>query len=118
MRLSRLPSLCLTFVAPFENHFSDSVVRGISISSPVIAWLFRGLGNPRDGLHVLQAEFHGDQKAKRRSMFHRERLTAEVCSEQRLRMACRRQIDRDKVGIKISRSVEIDGRLHSSPFCL
>src|SRR5580692_714888 len=53
MRLSRLTSLCLTFVAPFENHFSDSVVRGISISRPVITWLFRGICNPRNGLHIL-----------------------------------------------------------------
>jgi hypothetical protein len=33
-------------------------------------------------------------------------------------MACRRQVDRGKVGIRIPRGTEIDRRLHTNPFCL
>src|ERR1700749_2502110 len=96
----------------------NSVVGGIPILSPVICWLLGGIGNSRNSLHVLQAKFHGYQQAEWCSVFHREGLTAEVCGEQRLRMACRRQVDRNKVGIRIPRGVEIDRRLYASPFCL
>ena len=74
----------------------DSVVGGIPILSPVICWLFRGIGNPGNGLHVFQAEFYGHQKTEWCSMFNREGLTAEVSDKQRLRVACRRQVDRGK----------------------
>src|SRR5580704_10016582 len=98
--------------------YLDSVIRGIPISSPVISWLFRGIGNPRNGLHVLQPKLYGYQETEGCSMFHRESLTAEVCDKQRLRMACRCQVDRDEIGIRVTRGIEIDRRLYTSPFCL
>src|ERR1700722_7941118 len=96
----------------------DSVVGGIPKSSPVISWLFRGIGDPGNGFHVLQAKLYRHQKAKGCSMFHREGLTVKICDKQCLRMARRRQVNRDKVGIRIPRGVEIDRRLHTSPFRL
>jgi len=48
-------------------------------------------------------------------MLYRERLTVVVCREQCLRMACRRQVNRDEVRVGASRVVKVDRRLHASP---
>src|SRR5580658_7889088 len=81
----------------------DSVVKGISVLSPVIFWLFRGIDNPGNGLHVLQAEFHGHQETEWRAMLDRKGLAIEVSDKQRLRMARGCQVNRSKIGIRISR---------------
>src|SRR5579864_4949363 len=51
-------------------------------------------------------------------MIHGKGLTVEVCGEQRLWMARRRQVDRHKVRVRIPRAIEIDRRLCARPFRL
>ena len=51
-------------------------------------------------------------------MIHGKGLTVEVCGEQGLTMAGRRQVERHKVRVRIPRSIEIDRRLHACPFSL
>jgi D-tagatose-bisphosphate aldolase class II non-catalytic subunit len=55
----RLESALLSM--SLDTMYLDSVVGGIPIWSPVISWLFRGIGNSGNGLHVLQAKFYGHQ---------------------------------------------------------
>src|SRR4051794_21809402 len=51
-------------------------------------------------------------------MLYGQGLTVEVCGKQCLWMAGRRQIERDVVGIGISGSIEINGRLDPYPLSL
>src|SRR5580693_6633005 len=51
-------------------------------------------------------------------MIHGEGPTVEVCGEQRLWMAGRRQVERHIVRVRIPRGIEIDRRLHPRPFSL
>jgi len=51
-------------------------------------------------------------------MIHGEGATVEVCGEQRLWMAGRRQVERHEVRVRIPRGIEIDRRLHERPFRL
>jgi hypothetical protein len=49
-------------------------------------------------------------------MIQGEGLTVEVCGEQRLWMAGRRQVERHKLlRVRIPRGIEIDRRLHPRP---
>jgi len=48
-------------------------------------------------------------------MIHSEGLTVEVCGEQGLGMAGRRQVERHKIWVRIPRGVKIDRRLHPLP---
>src|SRR4030088_1057032 len=59
----------------------DSVIVGITTFGPVIPWLFGDICELGDGLHILQAEFHGHQQAERRSMLHIQGLAVEVGGE-------------------------------------
>src|SRR6202790_2226794 len=77
-------------------------VAGISTPGPIVSWLFRDIRNPGNGLHILQNKFHGHQQTERCSMIHGKGLTVEVCGEQRLGMAGRRQVERHKIRIRIS----------------
>jgi hypothetical protein len=80
----------------------ESVVVGIPTFGPIVSWLFRDIRNFCDGLHILQTKFHGHQQTEWRAMINSEGLTVEVCGEQGLWMAGRRQIDRHKVRVRIS----------------
>jgi hypothetical protein len=51
-------------------------------------------------------------------MIHGEGLTVEVCGEQGLWMAGRRQVELHKVRVRIPRGIEIDRGLHTRPFRL
>jgi len=51
-------------------------------------------------------------------MIHRKGLAVDVCGEQCLWMAGRRQVERHKVRVRIPRGIEIDRRLHTRPFRL
>jgi hypothetical protein len=51
-------------------------------------------------------------------MIHGKGLTVEVCGEQGLWMAGRRQVERHKVSVRIPRGIEIDRRLHARPLSL
>src|SRR5580704_12303377 len=101
-----------------DANSSNSVVAGISTLGPIVSRLFRDIRNPGNGLHILQAKFHGHQQTERCSMIHAKGLTVEVCGEQRLWMAGRRQVERHKVRVRITRDIEFDGRLHTCPFGL
>src|ERR1700730_11958742 len=97
---------------------SNSVVAGISTFGPIVSWLFPDIRNPGNGLNIFQTQFHGHQQTERRSMIHGKELTNEVCGEQRLGMAGRRQVERHKVRVRIPRGIEIDRRFHTRPFRL
>src|SRR6266851_2830806 len=101
-----------------EARALDSVVTGISTFGPIVSWLFRDICNAGDSLHILQTKLYGHQQTERRSMIHGKGLTVEVCGEQRLWMAGRRQVERHRVRVKIPRGIEIDRRLHTRPFSL
>src|ERR1700735_5154080 len=79
-----------------KANSSNSVVAGISTFDPIVRWLFRDIRNPGNGLHILQTKFHGHQQTERCSMIHGKGMTVELCGEQGLWMAGRRQVDRDK----------------------
>jgi hypothetical protein len=51
-------------------------------------------------------------------MIYGKRLTVEVCGEQRLCVLGRRQFERHKVRVRITRGIEIDRRFHARPFRL
>jgi hypothetical protein len=88
---------CLTHGASLLIQFSrrlDSVVVGVSAFGPVVPRLLRYIGQPGNGLHILQTEFYGHQETERRSMLHSEGLTAKMRGEQCLGMAGSRQVDR------------------------
>src|ERR1700693_288285 len=84
---------CFNFVFIWLPWMSDSVVVGISTLCPVVFWLFHGICNLGDGLHILQTKFYGHQQTEWRPVINSEGLTVEVGREQRLWMTGRRQID-------------------------
>src|SRR5712692_9899271 len=88
----------------------DSVVSGIPTFGPVVSWLFRGIINLGNGLHILQTKFHEHQQTKRCSMIHGKGLTVEVCGEQVLGMAGRCQVEQHKVMVMMPRGIKIDRR--------
>jgi hypothetical protein len=55
---------------------------------PLAFELFRAIGEPRNGFHVLQAKLHRYREAESCSMFHRELLAVAVRCSQRLPMTC------------------------------
>src|SRR5260370_40943710 len=57
---------------------SQSVVLRVPALGPVVARLVVGVGNPRDGFDVLQAQLHRYDQAKRRAMIGTQRLAAEA----------------------------------------
>src|ERR1700686_1001643 len=71
----------------------DSVIVGITTFGPIVSRLLHDIGQLRDCLHILQSEFYRHQQAERGSMLHIQGLTVEMCGEQCLRMAGRRQIE-------------------------
>ncbi len=83
-RLSRL-QLCMEGL--------DSVVAGISPFGPVVSWLLRRISNLGNGFHIFQTKFNGHQQTEWCSMIHSKGLAVEVCGEQCLLMAGRRQVD-------------------------
>src|SRR5580704_17117036 len=62
----------------------NSVVTGISTFGTIVFGLHRGVRDFGNGFHILQTKFHRHQQTERCSMIHSERLTIEVCREQRL----------------------------------
>jgi hypothetical protein len=110
-------SKALSQLAPFDIPALrlDAVVGGIPILRLVIFRLLRAISDPRNRLHILQTKFYWHQKTKWGSMFQREGLPIVVCDKQRLRMVCRCQVDRDKVGVGISRVIEVHRRFHAGP---
>ena len=65
----------------FDALGLDSVVGGITILSPVVFWLFRGIGDPRNCLHIFQTKFYRHQQTEWGSMFDSEKLSVVVCDK-------------------------------------
>jgi hypothetical protein len=69
---------------PRKPNLSDSVVTRISTFGPIVSWFFRDVGNPGNGLHILQTKFNRHQQPERCSVIHVKGLTVQVCGEQGL----------------------------------